>query len=128
MRAYEFLAEVAANRIVKNRIKLPKTFDAALPGTHRVAGTADRHYDLARIMQYVAASDGRTLPRISQQSWAGRNNTAHPYTRCEADMLVHAYMLADVEWDDALHPNSDNLSIELPDTNKNSPLQPFNGY
>ena len=114
--------------IVKNRIKPPREHEAASPGTHRVAGTADRLYDLNRVMMFVAASDGKNVPHIPQQSWAGRNNTAHPYTPEELEMLKHAYQLAEVEWQDALHPNPDNKSQELPDINRASPVCGFQGY
>ena len=114
--------------IVKNHIKPPREHEAASPGTHRVAGTADRLYDLNRIMMFVAGSDGKTIPHVPVQSWAGRNNTAHPYTREETEMLKHAYKLAEVEWQDALHPNPDNRSAELTDTNKISPVSKFRGY
>jgi hypothetical protein len=126
MRAREFINETV--KIVKTGVKMPKEHEATLPGTHRVAGTADRHYDLARVMMYVAASDGKNFPGIPKQSWAGRNNTAHPYSKIEAEMLKHAYQMADVEWDDVLKPNSDNKSVELKDTNKQSPVAAFSGY
>lgn len=127
MRAYEFISE-AKTKLVKTGIKLHPEAQASLPGAHRVAGTADRLYDLCRVMMYVAGSDGVNFPNTPQQSWAGRNNTAHPYTKREAEMLKHAYELANVEWQDALHPNEHNSSEELADANKNSPLNPFRGY
>lgn len=127
MRAKEFINEAVKN-IVKNGIKLPKEHEASLPGTHRVAGTADRLYDLNRVMQFVAISDGINFPPIPQQSWAGRNNTAHPYTKLEAEMLKHAYRMANVDWEDALCPNPNNESQELNDTNRNSPIKSFKGY
>ena len=105
-----------------------KESESSLPGTHRVAGTADRHYDLARVMMYVAGSDGKNFPGIPQQSWVGRNNTAHPYSKIESEMLKHAYQMADVEWDDVLKPNSDNKSIEMRTINNVSPMKAFSGY
>lgn len=127
MRAREFINEAVTN-IVKNGIKLPKEHEASLPGTHRLAGTADRLYDLNRVMQFVAIADGINFPPIPQQSWAGRNNTAHPYTKIEAEMLKHAYRMANVDWEDALRPNPNNESQELKDTNKSSPIKSFKGY
>lgn len=127
VRAHEFISE-AKTQLVKTGVKLPPEPEASLPGTHRVAGTADRLYDLCRVMMFVAGSDGVNFPHVPQQSWAGRNNTAHPYTKREADMLKHAYQLAQVEWQDALDPNTDNRSEEMHDTHKRSPVRPFGGY
>lgn len=126
MRAIEFITE--DTKEVKTGIKMQKQFDASLPGTHRVAGTADRHYDLGRIMQIVAASDGKHFPVMPEESWAGRNNTAHPYTKVEADMLKHAYQLYGTDYDDVLKPNTENKSRELKDINLTSPVKPFKGY
>lgn len=127
MRAYEFISE-AKVKLVKTGVKLHPEAEASLPGTHRVAGTADRLYDLCRVMMFVAGSDGVNFPHVPQQSWAGRNNTAHPYTKREAEMLKHAYKLANVEWQDALEPNEHNSSVELDDTHARSPVKPFGGY
>lgn len=126
MRAKEFIQET--KKIVKTGIKPHKEAVAAMPGSHRVAGTADRIYDLNRVMMYVAASDGKIFPKMPQQSWAGRNNTAHPYTKIESEMLKHAYRLANVEWDDVLAPNQENKSIESTDIHKSSPIVSFKGY
>lgn len=125
MRAKEFIYE---DTIVKTGLKPHKDAEAAMPGSHRVAGTADRVYDLNRVMMYVAASDGKTCPKIPQQSWAGKNNTAHPLTDIEAKMLKHAYRLAGIEWDDVLKPNPKNKSMETDEVNKISPLPSFKGY
>lgn len=127
MRADEFISE-AKTVLVKTGLKPSPETLAALPGAHRVAGTADRLYDLCRVMMYVAGSDGVNFPHTPQQSWAGRNNTAHPYTKHESDMLKHAYQLANVEWQDALDPNENNTSEEMHDTHKRSPVKPFKGY
>ena len=127
MRADEFISE-AKVKLVKTGLKPHSEALASLPGAHRVAGTADRLYDLCRVMMFVAGSDGVAHQHVPQQSWAGRNNTAHPYTKREAEMLKHAYELANVEWQDALDPNEDNSSVELNDTHKRSPVKPFKGY
>lgn len=125
MRAKEFIKE---NAIVKTGLKPHKEAQAAMPGSHRVAGTADRLYDLNRVMMYVATSDGKKFPKVPQQSWVGKNNTAHPYTQIEAEMLKHAYKLAGIEWDDILKPNPKNKSIETTEINKSSPVSAFKGY
>lgn len=126
MRAKEFIVE--SDPIVKTGLKPHKDAEAVMPGSHRVAGTADRTYDLNRVMMYVAATDGKKCPPIPRQSWVGKNNTAHPLTELEAQMLKHAYLMAGVEWDDILAPNQKNQSVEPNEINTNSPLRSFKGY
>lgn len=133
MRAYEFIGEAKSRKksgknIVKNRVKPHYDQEAVMPGAHRVAGTADRTYDLNRIMMLVASTDGDHCEHVPLQSWAGKNNTAHPYTKHELKMLKHAYKLAGAEWDDILDPNLENKSIEPVDTHKTSPIKGFSGY
>lgn len=125
MRAYEFINE---SKLIKTGIKPHKDILMVMPGTHRVAGTADRLYDLNRIMLYVAMTDGESCPSIDSESWAGRNNTAHPYTPLEVKMLKKAYQMANVEWDDVLSPNEKNKSLEPNDTYSVSPINGFKGY
>jgi len=127
MRAKEFLKE-RKNSIVKNGLKPEPSAEFAMPGTHRVAGTSDRHYDLGRIMQMVACADGTHMPSVPDQSWVGRNNTAHPYTKLEADMLKKTYKSLGLEWDDAIKPNPHNKSQEHPQTENTSPIKSFGGY
>lgn len=119
MRAREFVVET---KEIHTGIKPHKSAEYSLPGAHRVAGTADRIYDLLRIMMNVACSDGINTVPASQESWAGRNNIAVPYTAEEAEMLKMAYTQAGVEWDDAIGPNPQNHSEEHPYVNRTSPV------
>lgn len=129
MRAREFVVE---GRQGADETKIPEKMHPdqieTLPAAHRVAGTADRAYDLNRVMMCVAMADGKTPPKMNRESWVGRNNTAHPYTPEELAMLRHAYQAACVHWDDALAPNPNNRSLEPKDTYKTSPVKPFQGY
>lgn len=93
-----------------------------LPSAHLVAGTADRIYDLYRLTMRAALADGINQPKFDPESWVGRNNTLHPYTKNEADMLKHAYESTGVKWTDELYPNPMNKSMEPVDTNKKSPV------
>lgn len=127
MRAREFVTE-ASRATPKVRGRIHRDHLQAMPGAHRVAGTADRHYDLNRVMMAVAMADGETVPNLVDHNWSHKNNTAHPYTDVEANMLRHAYKAADVEWDDVLKPNPDNESLEPEDTNTQSIVKPFQGY
>jgi len=67
-------------------------------------------------------ADGKNMPKFEPESWVGRNNTMHPYTKEEADMLKHAYAATGVQWTDELHPNSENRSLEPDDTYTVSPV------
>lgn len=93
-----------------------------LTGAHVMGGTADRFYDLYRLSMQLAKADGVKKPSYDSESWIGRNNTAHPYTKQEADMLKHAYAATGVTWTDKMFPNPDNRSEELPDTHTISPV------
>ena len=125
MRAREFIFE---RNYTKVKVPLDKDQHEAIPGAHRVAGTADRTYDLNRVMMCVAAADGKTPPDVHPESWAGRNNIAIPYTAVEADMLKHAYKAMGAQWDDALSPNPKNQSLETKSVNTTSPVKGFTGF
>lgn len=133
MRAREFLFEKKSRKSSRKNPPLVKTgqrmhhyHEQSMPEAHRVAGTADRHYDLTKILTLVAAEDGtgQTEHEMPAESWVGRNNTAHPYTPLERDMLKHAYRKRGIEWDDVLHPNPHHRSEEPRDTHKVSPVVP----
>lgn len=126
MRYREFVLE--GSDVTKIKVKPHPDQEQVMPSAHRVAGTADRTYDLNRIMMAVAMSDGKTVPKLKQSSWAGKNNLAHPYTKEETAMLKKAYQSQGAEWDDALKPNRNQESLEPKDTNKVSPVNPFKGY
>jgi len=65
-----------------------------------------------------------------QQKKVGQadNNTAHPYSKVEAEMLKHAYKMAGIEWDNVLDEKDSNHSKEPETVNKASPVKPFRGY
>lgn len=121
MRAKEFVFERRTGT-VRNNLKPTKNQEMAIPAAHRVAGTADRIYDLNRVMMAVAATDGKSKMSVPDQSWCGRNNIAIPYTKIESDMLKKAYQSVGAEWDDALKPNSREKSLETSDINVTSPV------
>lgn len=113
---------IAENAIVKNNIKPNDNQEMSLQAAHRVAGTADRHYDLNRVMMCVAGLDGTNKSNTPKQSWAGRNNIAIPYTKIESNMLKQAYEEIGVDWDDILKPNLEEKSLESKDVNITSPV------
>jgi hypothetical protein len=86
----------------------------------------DRIYDLNRLMMAVASSDGINPIEMNAESWVGKHNTAHPYTKEEQDMLILAYKAAGLEYIDL--NNGDLRSKELEGTNTQSTVKPFKGY
>jgi hypothetical protein len=63
---------------------------------------------------------------MDQESWAGKFNTAHAYTKLEEDMLKIAYKAAGIKFKDL--NKGDIESKELDSTNTQSTLKPFKGY
>lgn len=121
MRAREFLAEKRTGQIGKRR-------QAATRGLHkfRDIGGYDRTYELNRVMMAVACADGVTPLNVDTESWAGRYNTAHPYTDVEDAMLNQALKATGSEHQDLNHGNLD--SEELDGVNTDSPVVAFRGY
>lgn len=119
MRAHEFINESAA--------KPSKRQQQSTVGLNLFATTQfDRTYDLNRVMMAVASTDGNTVPDLDKESWVGKNNTAHPYTKAEQDMLKIAYQVAGIPFNDL---NAGDLkSKELDSTQDQSPIKPFKGY
>lgn len=121
MRAKEFI--IAEQKIGK----LSKRQQQSTKGLHVFANsTFDRTYDLNRVMMAVAATDGTFVPDMDGESWAGKFNTAHAYTKVESDMLKQAYKAAGIAYKDL--NNGDNESKELDSTHAQSPIKPFKGY
>ena len=120
MRAVEFISENRKGKISKRQQQSTK-------GLNLFADTEfDRTYDLNRVMMAVASSDGVNPIDIDQESWSGKNNTAHPYTKIEKDMLKMAYKAAGIKYKDLNNGNMN--SEELQSTYKQSPVKPFKGY
>lgn len=120
MRAVEFISENRKGKISKRQQQSTR-------GLNLFADTEfDRTYDLNRVMMAVASSDGVNPIDIDQESWSGKNNTAHPYTKIEQDMLKMAYKAAGIKYKDLNNGNMN--SEELQSTYKQSPVKPFKGY
>jgi hypothetical protein len=119
MRATEFISENKIGKITKRQ-------QQSTIGLNTFASSYDRMYDLNRVMMAVASTDGTTIPDLSSESWAGKNNTAHPYTQVEQDMLKIAYKVAGINFKDLNH--GDLESKELDSTNTQSAIKPFKGY
>jgi hypothetical protein len=120
MRAHEFITE-------GNKGKVSDRQQQSTVGLNIFATTQyDRTYDLNRVMMAVASTDGVTVPDLNRESWVGKNNTAHPYTEVEQDMLKIAYKAAGIPFQDLNKGDLD--SEELDSTQDQSPIKPFKGY
>ena len=115
MRAKEFIPE-------NKHGKLSKRQQQSTRGLHVFANSNyDRGYDLNRVMMAAASTDGTFVPEIDQESWAGKFNTAHAYTKEEENMLKQAYKAAGITFKDL--NKGDIKSKELDSTNISSPVK-----
>ena len=122
MRAKEFVSESKIGKISKQQQQSTRGLNIF----SKKIDSYDRNYDLNRLMMAVASSDGINPIEMPAESWVGKHNTAHAYTKEEQDMLSMAYKAAGIENKDL--NNGDLDSEELADTNKQSPVKPFKGY
>jgi hypothetical protein len=122
MRAQEFVSEARVGKISKHQQQSTRGLNIF----SKKIDSYDRLYDLNRLMMAVASSDGVNPIEIDSESWVGKHNTTHPYTREEQDMLKLAYKAAGLEYKDL--NNGDMDSEEVESTNTQSPLRGFKGY
>ena len=122
MRASEFISESTVGKISKRQQQSTRGLNIF----SKKIDSYDRIYDLNRLMMAVASSDGVNPIVMDAESWVGKHNTAHPYTKEEQDMLKLAYKAAGLEYIDL--NNGDMDSEELPGTNAQSIVKPFKGY
>ena len=124
MRAHEFITEESHGT---HAGKISKRQQQSTVGLNVFAiSQYDRTYDLNRVMMAVASTDGEIIPDMEQESWVGKQNTAHPYTKVEQDMLKIAYKAAGIPFEDLNKGDLD--SEELDSANIESPIKPFKGY
>jgi hypothetical protein len=120
MRACEFVTE--------EKGKITKRQQFGTVGLH-VFGDASRissAYTLNRLMMAVAATDGTFEPDVDEESWIGKQRSAHPYTQQEADKLKMAYRAVGASYKDLNGGDLD--SEEPPGGNTASPVVAFPGY
>ena len=123
MRARDFMRESAEVG------KLQKNHDSVMPGAYAFQddGT-DRIYNLNRVMMAAAMADGKSTSKIKgidDKSWSAKNNTAHPYTKEEHNMLKAAFNTIP---SNTHHMVSDHKSVEPEHVHKVSPVTGFKGY
>ena len=121
MRALEFIAEERKGTLDKSQGHPMKTAIA-----FRDDGT-DRTYNLNRIMMAAAMADGRSTKPVDMDAagWTEKNNTAHPYTEAERNMIHQAFATVNSKYH---HEVSDHNSREPDDIHRVSPVQGFKGY
>ena len=122
MRANEFISEAKVGKISNRQQYATRGLNIF----SKKIDSYDRIYDLNRLMMAVASSDGVNPIVMDAESWVGKHNTTHPYTKEEQDMLKLAYKAANLEYIDL--NNGDMDSEELPGTNTQSIVKPFKGY
>jgi hypothetical protein len=122
MRATEFVFENKNGKISKRQQQATRGLNVF----SKKIDSYDRLYDLNRLMMAVASSDGVNPIVMDAESWVGKHNTTHPYTKEEQDMLKLAYKAAGLQYKDL--NNGDMDSEEVSDTNTQSIAKPFKGY
>ena len=122
MRATEFVFENKNGKISKRQQQSTRGLNVF----SKKIDSYDRLYDLNRLMMAVASSDGVNPIVMDAESWVGKHNTTHPYTKEEQDMLKLAYKAAGLQYKDL--NNGDMDSEEVSDTNTQSIAKPFKGY
>lgn len=121
MRAAEFITEDAVGKVGHRRQQATVGLNKFRDSTY-----GDRVYELNRVMMAVAATDGTFVPDIDQESWAGRNNIAVPYTEQEQEKLEKAFKAIGSKFEDL--NQGDYYSQEVDSVNKSSPIKGFKGY
>lgn len=122
MRAIEFVNE-------GKKGKTPHAHNKAQPGAYKFMDNGtDRIYHLNQIMKAAACADGRSKKAIDMEdeSFAGKNNMAYPYSELEHNMMQQAFKT--VSGNNAKHVIKSHKSQEPDDTHKTSPVTGFKGY
>jgi len=125
MRASEFILESANKPSKRQRYSTRGMLTFNISKNGEYAGF-DRTYDLNRVMMAAASTDGKVKPNLEHSSWAGKLNTAHPYTEEEKNKLLLAFDAVGIPYEDL--NKGDLKSDELPSINQTSPIKPFKGY
>lgn len=77
-------------------------------------------YTLYRLGLALAATDGKTMPEVDEESWLGKWKLTAPYSQEEQDMLKLAYKAVHANHEDMNH--GDLRSQEGPTIQKTSPI------
>jgi hypothetical protein len=77
-------------------------------------------YTLYRLGLALAATDGKTMPEVDEESWLGKWKLTAPYSQEEQEMLKLAYKAVHANHEDMNH--GDLRSQEGPTIQKTSPV------
>ena len=122
MRAKEFMIENSGRTRARTPGQLKKSYDYANPGA--VTGAdMDRYYDLYRSSMLMERSPS-DIEKLDTASWMNNRGYIGYRTKEERDKIDAAFKALGITPDDLIEPGS----MEQPDTNSESPIQPFKGY
>ena len=122
MRSYEFINEGKVGKLDVNHAK-------AHTGGYKFRDDGiDRIYNLNQIMKATAMADGKSSKAVDMdfESFAGKNNTAYPYTKEEHNMMKAAFKT--VGDTSSWEFEGGHKSVESDDTHKISPTIGFKGF
>jgi len=108
--------------IVETKGELSKRQRFAMRGLNKFTDGKkwNSDYTLYRLGLALAATDGKTIPDVDEESWIGKWKVAAPYSKEEQDMLKLAYKQVDASHVDM--NNGDMRSQEGATINKTSPV------
>jgi hypothetical protein len=108
--------------IVEQKGELKKRQRFAMRGLNKFTDGKkwNSDYTLYRLGLALAATDGKTMPPVDEESWLGKWKVAAPYTKEEQEMLKLAYKEVHANYEDINH--GDMRSQEGPTINKESPV------
>ena len=116
MRAHEFITEGKKGSV-------PKRHNKAQPGAYKFKddGT-DRTYHLNQIMKAVAMADGSSTKalKMDDESFAGKNNVAYPYSDLEHNMMQQAFNTVSPTQAKSMIKGRDSSELDI--VNKTSPV------
>jgi hypothetical protein len=115
MRAREFMVERKGGKMTKRQQNPTR-------GVNKYTDDDkwNSDYKLYRLGLALAATDGKTMPEMDEESWIGRYKSLHPYSQCDQDMINVAAKVAGVNIHDV--NKGDMRSQETPDTYTVSPV------
>jgi len=108
--------------IAESKGELKKRQRFAMRGLNRFTDGKkwNSDYTLYRLGLALAATDGKIMPQVDEESWIGKWKATAPYTKEEQDMLKLAYKKVHANYEDI--NGGDIRSQEGPTINKSSPV------
>lgn len=122
MKARDIINESQARVQRRTPGELKTTYDYASTGAVTGKGM-DRYYDLYRASMMMGRVPA-DITVLDQASWMNNRGYIGYTTQAERDKIEAAFKALGLEIDELVGPGSQ----EPPDTNSESPIQPFKGY